>query len=282
MTRPFDLSYLTSVVHNADLSSYLATAIALGCLGGVVSGKVGVKDLGYLFCGLGMGATVAARASIKNSQDTKYILNDLDDLSAQARTNVIYKELQEPKVTLKDADWTTMALAGVPVSISGDRQKSLEVAEWLALAHGGKSDYVSDTPENIEVSQCVVPGQATVGSLMDILSYSVSPTYDGIIEALDHHLDLRRVDQDLRQPLVVVLDNPPRIPNTKHCASLNVYYIILGKLVDNWQTIEVGTEAYQKAQKQQSLPYWQTVLEQWNSGECPVLVNGFYARLPQK
>ncbi len=282
----YDIHYLTTVARNTDLNTWLATAIALGCVGGVIAGKLGARDVGYLLTGAGIGSTVLARSNNKIAEDTRLILNDVDDVSAQTRTNQLFKELSETPVVLQETNWEIVASAGLPVCIRGDHQESLRIAEWLAQKTQGVSVFVSETIEEIKTTQQVVPGtKSNICVLEDILDYRVQTDYEGIIEALNSHLILRRNSDrfsDNLWDLVVILDNPPVIPSTKHSAANNINYVVLGQSVNGWQEVLVGKEAIAYAHKLKDLSqYWSKVLDLWNAGEFPVLVDKKYARLPK-
>ncbi|MBW4558437.1 MAG: hypothetical protein KME59_21430 [Trichormus sp. ATA11-4-KO1] len=285
MTKPFDYAFYKQALDSSKLSAIVATSIALACLGGLVSGKLGQKDLGWLLTGIGVGATIAARSSVKVADQTKYILNDYEDISAQTRTNVEFKQLQEPSITIEEYNWETLATLGLPTCVIGDRQESLKIAEWLAWKTPGTSVYITDSPGDVKVSQTIVPStQYNVCTINELQNYTVSTDYLGIIEAFNSELHYRRIKDKLshqNEPYVVIWDNPPNPPDIKGSVSLSIYYVVLGRHFDGWQEILVGADAVKHAHERSLLPYFKEVLRRWSGGVFPVLVNGQYALLPQ-
>jgi hypothetical protein len=278
--KPFDFFYLSKTLNLSTVTYLTTAAIALGCFGGSVSNKFSKRDndIGWLLVILGMGATVATRTSIRTAEDTKLILNDYEDISAQVRTNVEFKSLHEPTVTVPEYNWSSLVKTKGHVSITGDRDLSIKIAEYLSNSYKGTIVFVSNAIEDIKVTQQIVPGIGPANNLMDILSYAVSPSYSAIVESLDLHGELRANDSSIRQPLVVILDNPEVLP--KPVRNINVSYIVTGKQVPGWVNIKVGSEAYLEAQNKTSTPYWQEVMSKWNTGMEPCLVNSQVAKIP--
>ena len=284
--QSYDFHYFSKVIKGADLNTWLATAISLVALGGIVSGKLGQKDLGYILTGVGVGATLVAKTANKTAEDTRLIMNDFEDISAQVRTNVTFKSLQESNVTITEVNWELLAGSRLPVCIRGDRPESLKVAEWLAQKMKGMSLFVSDTIEDIRVSQCISPGiEANVVPIDEVLNYQTQPDYPSIIGCFDLELGRRKTSDRASAinelwDLVVILDSPTVSPQTNHCVALGMTYVVMGKSFDGWQDILVGTAATEYAMQRKDLPYWKVIIERWDTGEFPVLVNNKYARLP--
>lgn len=281
MIKPYDYSYLKSTLDSSRLSTYMATAIALGCVGGLVANRVTARDIGFLMTGMGMGATIAAKSSSKVAQDTKLILNDYEDLSAQARTNIAFTELQVVPVEIPEYNWATLVNSKYSCGIMGDRGVSIKVASWLSSQSVGKSYFVSELSEEIRVSQTLGLGKETKGSLLDIVNQRVLPSYPHLLNTLDANLLARRSNPNLREPLIFVLDNPPHLPDIRQAAEMGITYIVLGKLAPNWTDILVGAQALYYLSEQPDTEYIKQVRLRFLKSPPELLVRGQYARLPE-
>jgi hypothetical protein len=287
----FNDFFLRKTIHDCTISGVISTVVAFTALGGIVTNKISVKDASWLLLGTGIASSISAIKSIGVSSDTKYILNDYDDVSAQVRTNQLYEELQEPNI--QEYNWQVLNSVGYPISILGDRDKALKLASWLSSKSGtANSIMISDCSSDVAVvnyGQLIIPGNDVAEyAFKSMIDYSVSMDYPATIKSLNSHTV--RLNNDFREGVIasedsfmVLLDEPPSMP----ILAPNVYslmrYVVIGtKGGDAWVTVLLGEEAIDYADKNSasSPVYWSTVTRRWMSGEYPVLVNGRYAKLP--
>lgn len=276
--KHFDADFIRWVTHRSRVSTVVALGTSLACLGLVIGLKAGAKDLGYLVAGAGLGAIASSKLSNEVAKDSRRYLSSYQDLSEQARANVLYHELQKDPVVLHEAHWSTLGSAVAIIGASQD--KALKLASKI-MSKSGRSLLVSASPPNEPlVNQTVIPGEDENCTLEDILNYRQFPSYPYIIQALNREQEQRLKDPSLRDPLVVVLDSPPLFPVVTQ--GVGIQYIVITDMAEvpsGWDYVELGAAAIALAKRSPNREYWGEVMKLWDAGEYPCSINGRFARL---
>lgn len=233
--KPYDYQHYSSIRLQAVIGCLCTTGLTLGSIATTVAARVSDRTSPIIPYALlaGLAATVPARTGLKVIDDTQRLLNDYEDISGQVRTNQVFTQMSlEPAKKEPEYNWQRAKYSMESISILGDPERALLLAQWLATGH---VVYINTSIQPFQCSQQIlVRADGETGLLLpEILDYKAISTYEGLIDSLGKYKG---------SYMTLVLINPPQIPINNP----NLRYISIGKDLGYGIKIYLGSDATAK------------------------------------